>query len=133
LELQIQQNNEKKNEFQNPKLWYFVWNDLKKTLNLSSSKPHIFSFKVHFEWFKKLWMCHLKIYKTYLKFKCNKTMTKQFNLKIQNYFNNSITKHEPRYTKQPISSSFLDQIEFFCSIESVNWKVTKFILTTKKE
>jgi hypothetical protein len=41
------------------------------------------------------------------------TMKKEFNFKIQNYFSKSITKHKPPYTKQPISSSFLDQIECF--------------------
>jgi hypothetical protein len=34
-------------------------------------------------------------------------------LKIQNYFNMFITKHELLYTKQPISFSFLDKIDFF--------------------
>jgi hypothetical protein len=60
-------------------------------------------------------------------------MTKQFNFKIRNYFNEYITKHEPPYTKQLISSSFFGQIEFFCSIRSVKWKASEFILTTKKE
>lgn len=31
----------------------------------------------------------------------------------------------PLYTKQPISSSFLDEIEHFCSIENVRRKPTK--------
>jgi hypothetical protein len=30
FEIQMQQNNEEKNKSQNPKLWYFVWNVLKK-------------------------------------------------------------------------------------------------------
>jgi hypothetical protein len=39
--------------------------------------------------------------------------TKEFNFKIWNYFNMFITKHEPPYIKQSISSSFFDQIECF--------------------
>jgi cytochrome c oxidase assembly protein Cox11 len=48
-------------------------------------------------------------------------MTKKLNFKIQNYFNKSITKHEPLYTKQPISSLYLNQIEcFFIALEVLN-------------
>jgi hypothetical protein len=56
----------------------------------------------------------------------------KINLKIRNYFNKIVTKHEHLYTKQLISFSFFDQIEFFCSIGNVKWKATKFILTKKK-
>jgi len=46
---------------------------------------------------------------------------KQLNLKFGNYFNKFVTKHEPLYTKQPISSSFFDQIEcFFIALEVLN-------------
>jgi hypothetical protein len=47
-------------------------------------------------------------------------MTKKINFKIQIYFNKSITKHEPPYTKQP-TSSFFNQIEcFFIALEVLN-------------
>jgi len=61
-------------------------------------------------------------------------MKKQLNLKFGNYFNKFVTKHEPLYTKQPISSSFFDQIQcFFYSVGSVKQKATKFILTKKRK
>ncbi len=53
-----------------------------------------FSFFIHFEWSKNLKVCQLRIYKTRLNSKCNKTMMKKYNLKIWNCFNVSIIKHE---------------------------------------
>jgi hypothetical protein len=47
------------------------------------SKPISFSFLVHFEWSKNLKVCQLKIYKTFLKSKCNKTMKKEFISKFE--------------------------------------------------
>jgi len=46
--------------------------------------PMSFKFLIHFEWSKNLWVCQLGIYKTFLYSNYNKTMTKEFNLQIQN-------------------------------------------------
>jgi hypothetical protein len=59
-------------------------------------------------------------------------MIKQFNFKIWNFLNKFITKHEPPYTKQPISSSFLDQIECFLIALEVLMKGYKIYFNKKK-
>ncbi len=56
LELQMQKSNEKIVYSQYLKLWYFVPNVLKKPLNLSSLKPHIF-FILDLVWDLKSYVC----------------------------------------------------------------------------
>jgi hypothetical protein len=85
FDVKLQQSNEKFFKSQILKLWYFVSNILKKTLNLFSLKPHIFFIVSLFRVIKKLWVHQLVIYNIFLNFKCSKTMRKKFNLKIQNY------------------------------------------------
>jgi hypothetical protein len=54
------------------KIVIFCLKCFEKTLETSLVwNPISFSLYVHFEWFKKLWVCQLVIYKTSLKSKCN--------------------------------------------------------------
>jgi hypothetical protein len=73
------------------------------------SNPIFFSFLVSLNWFKNLWVYQLDIYKTFFKSKCNKTMTKELNFKIQNY--NLIST---RVNKPTTLGSQLTHCSFFC-------------------
>jgi hypothetical protein len=66
----------------------------KKRMNLFKEKKHLnphtsnfisSSFLICFEQFKKLWKCHLKLYKTCLKCKDNRMMSKDFKLQNANW------------------------------------------------
>jgi hypothetical protein len=114
-------------------LFQMFWKKIFKPFLISN--PISFSFLVHFDWSKNLKVCQVGIYKTSLNSKCNKTMMKEFNFKIQNYFNMSITKHElPLHKTTHIFFVLWPNWTFFCSIGSSRWKATNvFSTTTKKE
>jgi hypothetical protein len=93
-------------------------------LDPSSFKPHIFFIFNPFWKIQRIWVHWQRIYNTLLYSKGNKTIIKEFNLKIQNYFNRSITKNEPPYTKNPHLHVPWPNWVFCCNIESIRWKVT---------
>jgi len=95
------------------------------------SKPISFSFLVHFEWSKNLKVCQLKIYKTFLKSKCNKTMKKEFISKFEIFL---LVYHQTWIPLHKTTHIFFipwPNWTFFCSIGNVRWKATNVFSTTK--
>ncbi len=62
-----------------------LFKERKKYLDPLIFKSHFFSFLVCFEQFKKLWKHHLKFYKTFLKCKNNRMMSKDLKLHNTNW------------------------------------------------
>jgi hypothetical protein len=100
-----------KQKLQEKKEWYFVSN--------SVSRPPLLrtiiscSFLIHFEWFQRLQMRYLKIYKTCLKWKVKKTIGEE--LKLQNILNTyeKIQSTTPFTLKGCILLSFHYIVTFF--------------------
>jgi len=96
---------------QEKKEWYFVSNFVSRPPLL----PTIIScsFLLHFEWFQRLKMRYLKIYKTCLKWKVKKTIGEE--LKLQNILNTyeKIQSTTPFTLKGRILFSFHYIVAFF--------------------
>ncbi len=79
------------------------------------------SFLVSFEWFINLWVYQLDIYKTSFKSKCNETITKELNLKVQNYNLISTKVNRPTTIHLRFQRKLKFYTFFFCFVVKMNF------------
>ncbi len=84
--------------------WYFVSNFVSRLPLLPTTISC--SFLIHFEWFQRLQMHYLKIYKTYSKWKVKKIIVEK--LKLQNHIKHlwKNPKHNPLYFERAYPAHF---------------------------
>jgi hypothetical protein len=109
------------------KKWYFVSKFLLFLTTISCL------FLIHFEQFQRLQMCYFNIYKTYLKWKVNKTIVKE--LKFQNHIEHlwKNSKHNPLHFER----AYLVHFPLYCSIFYIfgyaRWRITKKFKFQKRQ
>jgi hypothetical protein len=111
------------------KEWYFV--------SIFVSRPPLLlriiscSFFIHFEWFQRLQMQYLKIYKICLKWKIKKIIVEQ--LKLQNHIEHlwKNPKHNPLHFKRAYLAHFPLDCSIFYIFGYSRWRITKLFSVSK--
>ncbi len=89
------------------------------------SKLYFFFTFVCFEWFKKLWVCHLKHSKRFWKCGDNETMNKELELQNSNYSYEFKSNIDPFHLQRAYFAHYVTNFSNFCSFGYARWRTTK--------
>jgi hypothetical protein len=91
------------------------------------------SFLIHFEWFQRLKMCYLKIYKTCFKWKVKTIIVEELKLEnhIEHLWKNS--KHNPLHFERAYLVHFPIDCNVFYIFGYARWRSTNFFKFQKEQ
>jgi hypothetical protein len=113
------------------KEWYFVSNFVSRPPLLLTTISC--SFLIHFEWFQRLQMHYLKIYKTCLKWKIKKIIVEE--LKLQNHIGHlwKNPKHNPLHFKRAYLAHFPLDCSVFIDLDMLGGGLQNFFKFQKEQ